>query len=1178
MHYDCVSVGFRDRQARRMMQELIQVKQKQAIFVKYLLESATYHGLIYFRELERLNHQDKVRNIERLKNRADQQVSSLESYSHCSTSPQDSAQGYTMYARVTKSKNINNNANIPTDDLEICDHQLTAAKVPVYRIRSLPQSGMDDTIMITNPNSPRTVQHKDGGSNAQSQDVTGHSPVPYSRRHAPLPPVPAHCDVDSVYSLAQDVPPTRSPGRRPLSVYSRQNAPLPPPPETVLSPTAEFTNSRHVTSQSDKQAGFDDSGQRQTSYPSQPEYQDDTEEIYDDATSKASPTDSSYLGATLSQHPPVRKVTSSHSPPEKRKYTPLPPLPPSANSTETEKQTVFIKQVDDEAASSVNKCLPKQQLPMSQPHRSSHDSSKLSASQQSHRSKSPSPSFIQTESPGKTFTPTPSPPPPQVREQIRTNSTSPYHSPSSNKINTSTHHRLSSVNTDDSNEEAPPPPPPRKTSAPAGSPLPPTRKTSSESVSEVPNLPPVPLRKTSEGNSIVEPEAPPLPSRRITETHESGGMVHSPIHRAMQLDSNEPIAPPLPSRKIIQQPGGAVSSRRPERRNAVRTPSSESLKSLPEHEPSTHLFSRAGMQRKLKGLLGPPISRSRALSNEFSTHCAKPKLGQRLSDPSSRVGNNRSHVPIHKTPLPPIPVQMHTSTSSPQLQDVPQDVYEDLDKALESINQDVAQLDYEDIDMDLDKPQDHYEDIDDSDNDNPQNYYQDIDADKPQDHYEDIDYDSEDRPQEVYEDINNDDAQRVSFAKTAASPQGYTPPISRRSVAVNGFDEPEDYTPPITRKSVQYVEDDEPQDYTPPIRRRGGADTNNMEEEPEEYTAPIRRSRVFAEEDGPQDYSPPIRRSRGYNDDEEHHNITSGRRDRLNEQTDPSQPPPPLPPRFSSQQQRNQRSAPVTPVSNRDRPPSTGSNEKKQPTSRGQQSPQSSRSRPTATRTPNPSSTNRPLVDSAPKANVVGVPVPPQTPPIGGAPPPPPPPSIGFRSSHSVQPTSSGSGDSQSHVPTPSSETPSSLQDGIANVQLKKASERKIPQKAPPTSSSGSTVSTNSLFAEMQSLQLRKTKKPTGEASSPQPRTSAPTVPVHSPLRRTQNHTTQPPSQPTNTQPPNRPAPRPAVRPKPSKPQPPSIKPKPSHLLSPKHDVQTPPSLNASNGIVSQSRNRLGVR
>lgn len=1167
-----MSVGFRDWQARRMMQELVKVKQKQAKFVKHLIETATYHGLTYFRQLERLNHEDAVRNMQRSGHRHHRETSSVGDNGHHPASQE--SQGYTMYARVTKPNNINNNANTLNDDTEPSAYHLTAAKVPVYRIRSLPPGGTDDTIMIRNPNEISSPVGK--RTNSLSMQRREHlterttSPISHSRRHAPLPPLPSQCDDNSVYSLAQEVlPPTQPPagGAQSSTKYSRQNAPLPPPP-TTTSPTAtspvQMTNSnagsrsamavvhgavgRHHQQRSD---GWNHGAK-------------------EDAVSKVTLPKGKQCSSSDQQHGLVMNVSSSRSPPETRKNLPLPPLPPTVNSTESEKQTLHIGHVGDDTGSNVNNTNSKQQLIACQPTRESHECNSTRLGPRSpHRSKSPSPSAIPCESQGTRFGNTPN-------QSQEINSKRPERGYTSSHTSSGMRGNASIHNVDDSNDEVPPAPPPRKTSAPTGSPSPPSLKKSSESTS---NLPPVPQRKTSGGNSIVNPEAPPLPSRKISETRGSG-VVHMPVHGA--LDQNEPVAPPLPSRKVVQEPS-PLQGIRPERRNAVRTQSSELLTSLPEHEQSTFMgegnLSRSAMQRKL---MGPPLSRNRASSNEFNAPYTKQKLGKRLSDPSSRVAYNRNHIPIHKMPLPPTPLQMHMSMSSPQLKDLQQDVYEDLDKTRASINKDVPQLDYEDIDAELDKSQDFYEDIDLDDDDKPQDHYEDIDmdSDKQQDHYEDIDYDAEDRPQEVYEDINNEAAQRVSFARPTG-PQGYTPPISRRSMVIKDSEEPEDYSPPITRKSTAYADGNEPLDYTPPIRRsRGQAYPGEVKNEPQNYTPPIRRSRVFVEEDEPQDYSAPIQRSRVYPDEDER--ISSSVANE--QQGDPPMHCPPLPPRSSSQQQRKKyRSAnvPPPPVSTR-----SSNEQQQQPVSR-QSKPVSTtphiqpvpvrRSRPAVPKSPVASVANKNRVD--PKTEVPtqstsgGVPNPPQAPPVGGPPPPPPPPppAIGFKAtvpashSNSVQPASNGTDSSHTKPDSIEPSGGSSLLDGIANVQLKKASERKLPQKPLPTSSSGSAgISTANLFAEMQSLQLRKTKHPVREPSPSSANESgspAASVPFHAALRRSQN-IAQPPTQPA--------ALRPAVRPKPSKLQPPSIKPKPPHLLSPKHNVPSPTSPLHSN--------HLGVR
>lgn len=1141
-----MSVGFRDWLARKMMQELVKVKQNQANIVKHLLGSATSQGQAYFTELERLNSEDTTRNMERMRH-----TNMHNDYrtGHSSGYPtSQGSQAGSLYAKVT---NVNNNANIPSDSTG------TPAKTPVYRIRSLPQTGEDDTIMITTP----TAVLPTGSLEVQQASRSPRSPRSHSRQHAPLPPVPDE-DIDSVYSLAQEVSPTQPPQRS-----SRQNAPLPPPPSIAkMSPAHIKTEGVIINSDSVPEL----------------EYDDEAEEVYDDAYSRTAPSEKWKHTVSHPTSPLARSSTPQvpHSP-ETRKNSPLPPLPPSSpmDSPDTNKQTMFTKHVDSGTAVSINRASPKQQMLTrvpAQPSKQSLEADKLSVTPQPHRSRSGSPSppvpAVSCRPQGtKHKSATPSPPPPQVLEKIHTGSSSSSELPESTFRHLSHRPLVStrgakcystsqiplSVIDNNIREEAPPKPPPRKISAPVESSHPPLDE---KNVSDTPSMPPVPPRKTSGGKPNIDPEAPPLPSRKFIDNSESSSAPSLFVHKTP--DTSEPVVPPLPSREVIKDQSGSPG-KRPTRRNATRTKSSESLTSLPEEEKESRglftnlgegIFSRNAMQRRLYGFLHAP-TRNRATSNQFNAN-PKVNIGKRLSDPSNRTESDKNCIPIHKTPLPPIPVQIHTSASAPQMvaEDVPQDVYEDLDKACELIDQDVPQFDYEDLDMQTDKPQDHYEDLD-------------MDDDKPQDHYEDIDYEMEDRPQEVYEDINNEAAQRVSFVMTGARvPQDYAPPVVRRSVAYSEEDEPQDYTPPIRRGGVPHSDnDEEPQDYTPPIRRGG---VHIELDEPQDYTIPVRSSRVCIDEDEPQEYTPPIVRRSVIVDNQ-------------------SMPTPPLPPRSASREphvRRRGHHAPVT-VTPSVSPASTNNqpNPRHQASSLGQPPvppPTKSRAR---SRSPVPPPVNRSHAEAPPQTTSVGVPSPPPAPPIGDdAPPPPPPPVIG----HKAPPPVSSPMHSSMTLADISQETdndpPSELLSGIRSVQLKKASERKPPQKPPLPVSSGS--STTSLFAEMQSFQLRKTKRPNvntdakpslvdGSGSNSQ---SAPTVPFHTALRSTKSVGQLPPKPALRTKPPA------LVRPKPNKVPPPAIKPKPAHLLPSKQSTGTahvsPPSSMHSNGhVMLKSHDGLGV-
>lgn len=1119
-----------------MMQELVKVKQNQANIVKHLLGSVTSQGLAYFTELERLNREDAARNMERMRHtcvRDEYRLSGHLSGYPTSQGPQIDS----VYAKVT---NVNNNANIPADNTG------TPAKVPVYRIRSLPQTGKDDTIMIATP----TAEMPTHSTEVQQASRSPRSPKSHSRQHAPLPPVPDK-DIDSVYSLAQAVPPAQPPPSIQHSSSSRQNAPLPPPPSITQVSPAHIKIERIIMNNDSV---------------SELEYDDEAEELYDDASSRTAPSEKWQQTASHPPSPLIRKSCTSQ-PPETRKNSPLPPLPSLSlmDSPDTNKQTTFTKHVDSGAAASTNRAAPKQEMLTGAPAQSSKQSleaNKLSVVPHPRRSRSRSPSpsspAVPCRSPGTKQKSTPSLPPPQVFEKVhnRTSSNSELPEPT---IHRSSHSPLVSTRgakcysmsqipslVIGNCEDAPPKPPPRKVSAPVESSYP------SVGVSDAPGMPPVPPHKTSGGKPNMDPEAPPLPSRKIIDNSEFSAAPQLLVHTTP--DTSEPIAPPLPSREVIKDRGGSPS-KKPTRRNATRTKSSESLMSLPEEEKESHslftslgegIFSRCAMQKRLHGLLRAP-TRNRATSNQFSSH-AKPKikLGKRLSDPSNETESNKNHVPIHKTPLPPIPVQMHTSASAPQmvLEDVPQDVYEDLDKACELINQDVPQFDYEDLDMQMDKPQDHYEDID-------------MDADKPQDHYEDIDHETEDRPQEVYEDINNEAAQRVSFA-------------------INGTHVPQDYTPPIVRRSVVYPEEDEPQDYTPPIRR-GGAHVEL--DEPQDYTTPITRSRMYVDDDDeePQEYTPPVVRRSVIVDNQ-------------------SMPAPPLPPRSASRELHDRRRGHCAPVTIT--PPVSPASTKSQPdqqhqASHGQQTARVSQPPPPVSppikgrarsRSPVPPPVSRSHPEAPPQPTNVGVPAPPPALPMGGgAPPPPPPPAIG----HKAPPPISSPVHSRETSADISQETddepPSELLSGIRNVQLKKPAERKPPPqkpRPPPTSDS----STTSLFAEMQSFQLRKTKRPNvntdtkpslvdGDGSSAQ---SAPTVPFHAALRPTKSVGQSPPKPAPRTKSPA------AVRPKPNKVPPPAIKPKPAHLLPSKqsgstaHTSSTSP-VHSNGHVMLKSRDGQGV-
>ena len=1150
-----MSVGFRDWLARKMMQELVKVKQNQANIVKHLLGSVTSQGLAYFTKLERLNCEDTARNMERTRHahvRSDHRHGGHSSGSPTGQGPQvvDS-----VYAKVT---NVNNNANIPADNTG------TPAKVPVYRIRSLPQRGDDDTIMITTP----TAEAGPIGTSLEMQQASSSSPKSprshHSRQHAPLPPVPKE-DVDGVYSLAQAVPSLKPPPYTSTrqSSNSRLNAPLPPPPSTAQVSPGHIKTERIVVNND--------------SPVSELEYDDETEDVYDDASSR-----------TASHQPPSPLVRNSSSgtplappPLETRKNSPLPPLPPSSqmDSPATIKQTMFTKHVDSGTAAYANRAAPKQQMLTAAPAQSQTSKQALEANRLSvspcprrNRSKSPSPPSPalpcrSTETKQKSITP--SPPPPQVLEKVHTSAGS--NSEISEPIVRHSSHRplvstrgakcystsqIPSSSIIEDCDDAPPKPPPRKISAPVGSSHPPIDE---ECVSDAPGMPPVPPRKTSGGKPNMDPEAPPLPSRKTIDSSDSNAAPYLLVHKTP--DANEPVfAPPLPSREVIKDQVGSPS-KKPTRRNASRTKSSESLTSLPEEEEEKEshslftslgegIFSRCAMQRRLHGLLHAP-TRNRATSNQFSSHARpKVKIGKRLSDPSNEAENDKGYIPIHKTPLPPIPIQMHPSASAPQMmiEDVPQDVYEDIDKACELINQDVPQFDYEDLDMQTDKPQDVYEDID---------------------------YETEDKPQEVYEDINNEAAQRVTFA-------------------VDGTHEPQDYTPPIVRRSVAYPEEDEPQDYTAPIRRCGGAHVEL--DEPQDYTPPIRRSRMYADGGGdvdeePQEYTAPVVRRSVIIDK-------------------PLVPSPPLPPRSASRETHDRRRghrAPAAAVS----PPVSPASTKTQPNephqaSRGQQTTRVSQPPPTKgrARSRSPVAPPPPVSRFHPEAphqtTDVGAPTPPPAPPIGGgAPPPPPPPEIGFKAPPPVSSPAHSREASSDISQELDDEPPSELLSGIRNVQLKKVAERKPPpQKPPPPVSSGS--STANLFAEMQSFQLRKTKRPDintesdttpskvdggGGGSQPPQRT----VPFHAALRPTKSVGQIPPK--PKPAPRNR-SPAPAqvsVRPKPPNkilPPPPALKPKPAHLLPPKQSTGTVPHTSSSsspvhsNGHVHamlKSRDRLGV-
>ena len=1183
------------------MQELVQVKQKQTKVVKHLLGSAIDQGQTYFRELVRLDHEDTARNMERVRHtqiHTGQEMSGLGSDGYPSS---HRFQKDTVYAKVTRSNNVNNNANVPVDGEELCDHQVTAADGPVYRIRSLPHSGTDDTIMITTTELPSLPDTTSRGKNKFEgrEQVSSKSPrssACYSRQNAPLPPIPsedtsvgtyslAHIVPPTqppavaqyssgIYSLAHDVPPAQPPAAAPPSTQysSRQYAPLPPPPtplSTVHTETEEMTDvDGNSSSQSNKLAGWKidtcrgDQGSEQLQ---QRQDDDDTFSVMPNATPQQHTikwlhtNGSCRQSAPLPPPPPLPTTRGNVSrvpqPHETRRNVPLPPLPPPATSEPTNGQNMFTKHENTLAAVCVDTSALKQQLLTST---STPEPNKLSACQFPQRSRSPSPPAPRRWSPEMKLMTTPSSLPPlRVLEIVQNNSkmseprsSSHYSYLSQTESSTSTSHQVASLGVNNCGEEAPPPPPPPRTSStPTESPPLPLRKVSSENTSGDPSTPPVPPRKASGGKSTTDPTAPPLPSHRSSDSSDSG-MPLLPVHKTS--DSSEPGTPPLPSRKILQEQS-ILPSYRLARRNATRTRSSESL---PERNDSIGegIIARSAMQRRLEGILRSPSRNGGMSSSEFNgclTPPMKSKLGKRQSDPGGRQTNNQDRIPIHKMPLPPIPVQIHCSTSLPQLVDEAQDIYEDLDKACEGVNQDLPQFNYEDIDMQTDEPQDHYEDID-------------MDGDKPQDYYEDIDLETEDRPQEVYEDINSDAAQRVSFVMTV----------------------PQDYTPPIIRKSMAYTEEDEPQDYTPPIRR-GGVHTD--EDEPQDYTPPIRRNRVYVEDEEPQEYTPPIRRSAA-----------------LEHQDEQSLPPPPLPARSSSRQyHRNHRHrVPVTvplppqsrdPVSTKDRPISPlSSNQQYQPSSLSQQQPNtvapppispSTRSHSTS-RSPIPCPSNRPHAEPAPppippssqatpQHTSVGVPAPPPAlpPPTDEAPHPPPPPPIGFKAPRPelppVHPPSNETDASQSKQAESSS--PGSLLAGLRNVQLKNVSEHRLPQKAPPTSSSGSTFSTANLLTEMQSLQLRKTKRPNVEtAPSPVDGTSTcSTVPFHAVLRPTQNQTPQPGPHTKS----------PAVRPKPNKAPRPSVKPKPLILLASKHNP-TPPPLppHSSSHKTSQSHDPQGAR
>ena len=1019
-----------------MMQELLQVKQEQAKYIKSLLKSATYQGLLYFDKLERLNQEDTAREMDRerpAQARHNQDVSRFDRYNHYPTN--QGPQGGTVYARVTKSHNVNNNANT---------HQVANAKTSVFCIRSLPQTGVDDIIVINNPSNSSADT-----ASQPANCLKAHKSV--SRQHTPLPPaVPDKCDFNGVYSLVQAVPPEGPPTVCPsvaMHFPSRQNASRLLPP-TMMSPThtdCEKITNRGSVSQSDRAA---ETHNMQSNHSDQA-FQHKAQEMYDDVILKAAPTDSRQENISFSQCHHVSKVCSSRSPVESRKRSPhpVPPSPQFVGSTEADRQTRFAKHdiVGTQTAVKVDMNVSKPQLLTDQPSTINYEYSKL-FSELPRKNRSPSPFSSPPSSVSCEFQRTPVPSHPI--------STSPYRSWTSSNVNTnSASHRMSSVIID---EEAPPPPP-RKSSVPTRSPIPPRRKESSETADDVFSMPPVPPHSR---NSLVEPNVPPRSSREVTENHES----------------SKPVASPFPSRDVIQEVS-ELQSKKLERQNATRIKPSESLTSLPEHEESTCLFnsmgegviSRSVMQRRLTELLGPPISRSRALSNESSKSVAKEKLRKRTSDPSSQVPCS---IPIHKMPLPPIPIQLHSSLSSPQLETGHHAVYEDLDEAGESVNQDVL-------------PQDHYEDLD-------------MECDKPADHYEDLDYDDDkDRPRELYEDINNEAAQRISFVTTG--PLDYTQPISRRRKEVRGPTEPEDYTPPITRRSVTCVEGGEVQDYSP-LSRRGGGYPDELEDkpapvmrrrvhakgEPQDYTAPIRRSRVYFDEEEPEEYSPPIDRKSA---------------------EDPTAALPPVPPRSSSRQQHNHHRAQVTiaqprsHVSSRVRPHSIA-DEYDQLFSHNQQ--------PTTVSPPRPIIKDRPIVPS--RADIV------------------------------------------------------------AKVRLKKPLEE---QKNPPLANSGSVFSSANLFAELQSLQLRRTKTPNSDSTPPKmdncdTRSSAPAVPFHSALKRTQtddiSQTVSQPSPRVNF---------PAPRPNPNKPPPPSLKPKPAYLLSPKHKISSSSPLHSK--VNSRSCDPLGV-
>ncbi len=1156
-----MSVGFRDWLARKMMQELVKVKQNQANIVKHLLGSVASQGLTYFTKLERLNCEDTSRNMERMRHvhnvRSDHGHSGHSSGYPTGQGPQVDS----VYAKVT---NVNNNANTPADNTG------TPAKVPVYRIRSLPQRGDDDdTIMITTPTAE--LGPTGGLEVQQAASRSPRSPRSHSRQHAPLPPVPGE-DMDSVYSLAQAVRPAKPPpyaSAQHSSRGSRQNAPLPPPPSMAQVSPGHIKTERIVVNND--------------SAVSELEYDDEADDVYDDASSRTAPGPGSgeQWQQTAASHPPsplIRKsVTTPQAPQplDTRKNSPLPPLPPLSqmDSPATNEQTMFTKHVDSGTAAYANRASPKQQMLTgvhAQPSKQTLEANRLSVAPRTRRSRSRSPSppspAVPCRSPETKQKSTSSPPPPQVFEKVHTSAGSNSEIPEP-VLRHSSHRPLVSTrgpkcystsqipsSVFGNSDDVPPKPPPRKISAPIGSSHPPV---SEENVSDAPGMPPVPPRKTSGGKPNMDPEAPPLPSRKVINTSESSSAApHLFVHETP--DTSETIAPLLPSREVMKDQGGSPG-KKPTRRNASRTKSSESLTSLPEkEEKECHslftslgegIFSRGAMQRRLHGLLHAP-SRNRATSNQFNSH-ARPRVevGKRLSDPAE---SDKSHVPIHKTPLPPIPVQVHTSASAPQmvLEDVPQDVYEDLDKACELVNQDVPQFDYEDLDMQTDKPQDLYEDID---------------------------HETEDRPQEVYEDIDSEAAQRVSFA-------------------IDGTHMPQDYTPPIVRRSVVYPEEDEPQDYTVPIRRSGGL----VElDEAQDYTPPIRRSRMYVDggdaDEEPQEYSAPV--------------VRNSRNVIVDKQSVPS---PPLPPRSASRESHDRRRGhrgpvtavtppPVSPASTKTQPDEPNQASYGQQMTRVSQPPPQVSIPPTTGRARSRSPVQPPVSrfhseappPSPPKAPPQTTNVGPPAPPMGGAaPPPPPPPEIGFKASPPVtSPVHSReiSSDISQEI---DDEPPSELLSGIRNVQLKKAAERKPPppQKTPPPVSSGS--STTSLFAEMQSFQLRKTKRPNvntepdtkpsqvdgsgGGSSQP----AAPTVPFHAALRPTKSVGQIPPK--PKPAPRNRP-PVP-VRPKPNKIPPPAIKPKPAHLLPPKQGTGTahtsstsPVHSNCHVHSMLKSRDRLGV-